>query len=180
MYYQDRAELEDDLYQEDEGDSDGSEVNSELEFHLYSQLHYSNPGDEEVEVGQEGRQDSPRQEAIEEASVGDRRQGSSGDSLPSEIRQPQPPLARQGEKSKDEKKRKNQPGVRKPPSFLEEVIVIDSGPDIISISDSDTSADDVGVCASKGQRVPRPQTSTPAPQVGTGLAVTSAATITVI
>lgn len=163
MYYQDRAELEDDLYQENEGDSDGSEVNSELEFHLYSQLHYSNP-DEEVEVGQDGRQDSPRQEVIEKAPV-DGGQGSTRDSRPSEIRLPQPPLARKGEKSKDDKKRKIEPGGRKPSSFLEEVIVIDSGPDIISISDSDTSADDVGVCASKGQRVPRPQTSTPAPQV---------------
>lgn len=165
MYYQDRAELEDDLYQEDEGDSDGSEVNSELEFHLYSQLHYSNPGDEEVEVGQDGRQDGPRQEITEKAPVDDRGQESTRDSQSSELRQPEPPLVGKGEKNKDEKKRKVQPGGRKPSSFLEEVIVIDSGPDIISISDSDTSADDVGVCASKGQRVLRPQTSTPAPQV---------------
>lgn len=163
MYYQDRAELEDDIYHEDEGDSDGSEVNSELEFHLYSQLHYSNPEEENVELGQDRRQDSPRQEVTEKASVDDGGQGSTRDSRPSEIRQLQPP--RKGEKSKEEKKRKIQPGSRIPSSFLEEVIVIDSGPDIISISDSDTSADDVGVCASKGQRVLRPQTSTPAPQV---------------
>lgn len=165
MYYQDRAELENDLYHEDEGDSDGSEVNSELEFHLYSQLHYSNPGEEDVEQGQDRRQESPRQELTEKASVDDGGHGSTSDSRPSEIRQLQPPLARKGEKSKEEKKRKNQSGSRMPSSFLEEVIVIDSGPDIISISDSDTSADDVGVCASKGQRVLRPQTSTPAPQV---------------
>lgn len=166
MYYQDLAELEDDLYQEDGGDSDGSEINSELEFHLYSQLHYSSLGDEEVEVGQDGQQDnSPRQELTEKAPVDDRGEESTGDCRPPEIRQPQPPLARKGEKSKDENKRKIQPSGQNPSSFLEEVIVIDSGPDIISISDSDTSADDVGVCALKGQRVPRLQTSTPAPQV---------------
>lgn len=167
MYCQDRTELEDDLYQEDEGDSDGSEVNSELEFHLYSQLHYSNPRDEEeVEVGEEEGKDGAQQEVTEKAPVDDGKQERTKDSWPSspDIRQPQPPLAKKGEKSKGEKKRKIQPSVRKPSSFLEEVIVIDSGPDIISISDSDTSADDAGVCASKGQRAQRPQTSTPAPQ----------------
>lgn len=169
MYCQDRAELEDDLYQEDEGDSDGSEVNSELEFRLYSQLHYSNPGDEEeVELGEEEGKDGAQQEVTEKGPVDDGGQERTKDGRPSssDIRQPQPaPPAKKGEKSKDEKKRKIQPSVRKPSSFLEEVIVIDSGPDIISISDSDTSADDAGVCASKGQRAQRPQTSTPAPQV---------------
>lgn len=174
MYYQDPAELEDDLYREDEGDSDGSEVNSELEFHLYSQLHYSNPGDEGAEVGQEdgGQDDSLQQEVTEKAPVDDRGEESTTDSRLSEIKQPEPPPARKGERSKDEKKRKIQHVSRKPSSFLEEVIVIDSGPDIISISDSDTSADDVGVCSLKGQRASRPQTSTPAPQVRKG--VTSA------
>lgn len=165
MYCQDRAELEDDLYQEDDGDSDGSEVNSELEFHLYSQLHYSNPGDEEeVELGEEEGKDGAQQEVTEKAPVDDGGKERTKDIWPSspDIRQP---LAKKGEKSKGEKKTKIQPSVRKPSSFLEEVIVIDSGPDIISISDSDTSADDAGVCASKGQRAQRPQTSTPAPQV---------------
>lgn len=170
MYYQDQVqEDEDDLYLEDEGDSDGSEVNSELEFHLYSQLHYSNPGDEEVdvEVGEDGRQDGTQQEVTGKAPVDDGGQRSTTNSqlLSPEIRQPLLSLARKREKSKDEKYRKDIPGGRKPSSFLEEVIVIDSGPDIISISDSDTSADDVGVCASKCQKALQPQTSTPAQQV---------------
>lgn len=168
MYYHDQVqEDEDDLYIEDEGDSDGSEVNSELEFHLYSQLHYSNLGDEEVEVGEDGREDGPQQEVTGKVPVDDGGQRSTRDNQPSlpEIRQPLPSQARKREKSKDEKKRKIPPGGWKPLSLLEEVIVIDSGPDIISISDSDTSDDDVGVCASKGQRALRPQTSTPAPQV---------------
>lgn len=168
MYYQDQVQDdEDDLYKEDAEDSDGSEVNSELEFHLYSQLHYSNPGDEEVEVGEDERQAGPQQKVTGKAPVDDGGQRITGDSQPlsPEIRQPLLSLATTREKSKDEKKRTIRPGGRKPSSFMEEVIVIDSGPDIISISDSDTSADDVGVCASKGQRALRPQTSTPAPQV---------------
>lgn len=167
MYCQDRAELEDNLYQEDEGDSDGSEVNSELEFRLYSQLHYSNLGDEEEEVGEEPGKDGPQPEVTKKAPVDDRGEGHSRDSRPPspDTRRSQPSLEKNGERNKDEKKRKIQPSGRKPSSFLEEVIVIDSGPDIISISDSDTSADDAGVCASKGQRAQRPQTSTPAPQV---------------
>lgn len=167
MYCQDRGELEDDLYQEYEGDSDGSEVNSELEFHLYSQLHYSNPGDEEVEVGEGEGKDSFQQEVTEKAPVQDGGEERTRDSRPSspDIRRPEPPLEKKGEKSKGERKRKMQPSSQKPLPLLEEVIVIDSGPDVICISDSETSGDDVGVCALKGQRAQRPQTSTPAPQV---------------
>lgn len=169
MYCQDWAQLEDDLYQEDEGDSDGSEVNSELEFHLYSQLHYSNPGDEEdeVELGEEEGKGGPQQEVTQKAPVDAARLERAKDGRPPspDVRQPQPPPVKKAEKSKGGKKRSAQPSGRKPSSFLEEVIVIDSGPDVISISDSDTSADDAGVCASKGQRAQRPQTSTPAPQV---------------
>uniref|UniRef100_A0A3Q2EFW6 Zinc finger CCHC domain-containing protein 7 n=1 Tax=Cyprinodon variegatus TaxID=28743 RepID=A0A3Q2EFW6_CYPVA len=55
--YQDREELEDELYQEDSG---LSEADSELEFHLYSQLHYSsNAGEiEELEAGAEKQYES--------------------------------------------------------------------------------------------------------------------------
>uniref|UniRef100_A0A3B3UZD2 Zinc finger CCHC domain-containing protein 7 n=1 Tax=Poecilia latipinna TaxID=48699 RepID=A0A3B3UZD2_9TELE len=70
--YQDREELEDNLYQED-GDSDESEANSELEFHLYSQLHYSsNAGElDEPEPGAEeenNRQESQQGGALEKAA----------------------------------------------------------------------------------------------------------------
>uniref|UniRef100_A0A3B3WTQ4 Zinc finger CCHC domain-containing protein 7 n=1 Tax=Poecilia mexicana TaxID=48701 RepID=A0A3B3WTQ4_9TELE len=70
--YQDREELEDNLYQED-GDSDESEANSELEFHLYSQLHYSsNSGElDEPEPGAEeenNRQESQQGGALEKTA----------------------------------------------------------------------------------------------------------------
>uniref|UniRef100_A0A3B5QM15 Zinc finger CCHC domain-containing protein 7 n=1 Tax=Xiphophorus maculatus TaxID=8083 RepID=A0A3B5QM15_XIPMA len=70
--YQDREELEDNLYQED-GDSDVSEANSELEFHLYSQLHYSsNAGElDEPEPGAEeknNRQESQEGGALEKTT----------------------------------------------------------------------------------------------------------------
>uniref|UniRef100_A0A3Q1FHJ8 Zinc finger CCHC domain-containing protein 7 n=1 Tax=Acanthochromis polyacanthus TaxID=80966 RepID=A0A3Q1FHJ8_9TELE len=68
--YQDREELEDDLYQEDEGDSDGSEADSELEFRLYSQLHYSsNPGElEEQEDGEEKEPDREHQDSQKQSN----------------------------------------------------------------------------------------------------------------
>lgn len=169
MYCQDQAELEDDLYQENEGDSDGSEVNSELEFHLYSQLHYSNPGDMDEEVDGEDGKDSQQHEVTEKAAVDDGGQERTKDSRPSspDSKQSQPLPTRKGKKNEKEKKGKIKPKGQKSPSFLEEVIVIDSGPDVISISDSDTSSDDVGVCALKGQGSQRLQTSTPAQQVKT-------------
>uniref|UniRef100_A0A087Y0X9 Zinc finger CCHC domain-containing protein 7 n=1 Tax=Poecilia formosa TaxID=48698 RepID=A0A087Y0X9_POEFO len=111
--YQDREELEDNLYQED-GDSDESEANSELEFHLYSQLHYSS-------------------------------------------------------NSEDAKKKKSkiEPKISKlSSSRFEEVIVIDSSPDVISISDNDSDdEDDASVCALKAKGSLTLQTSTPAQQV---------------
>uniref|UniRef100_A0A3P9NK14 Zinc finger CCHC domain-containing protein 7 n=1 Tax=Poecilia reticulata TaxID=8081 RepID=A0A3P9NK14_POERE len=60
--YQDREELEDNLYQED-GDSDESEANSELEFHLYSQLHYSSNAGELDELEPGAEEENNRQES---------------------------------------------------------------------------------------------------------------------
>uniref|UniRef100_H3CFQ2 Zinc finger CCHC domain-containing protein 7 n=1 Tax=Tetraodon nigroviridis TaxID=99883 RepID=H3CFQ2_TETNG len=96
-----------------------SEVNSELEFHLYSQLHYSSNAGEVAELV----------DAVEEA-------GSQGP------QQPEQAL----------------------PFPFEEVIVIDSSPEVISVSDDDSSSDDTGVCGLKGQRSEWRQTSTPAQQ----------------
>ncbi|KAK1792532.1 hypothetical protein P4O66_012470 [Electrophorus voltai] len=61
--YQQWAEYEDELYcEEDEGDSCLSESDSELEFQLYSQLHY-NMGLQEVQgdTGHEGPEEEPLQ-----------------------------------------------------------------------------------------------------------------------
>lgn len=175
--YQDREELEDDLYQEDDGDSDGSEANSELEFRLYSQLHYSsNAGDleeKEEEDGEEKEHNGERQgvqkhEAIEKIEDGDRELGSTSESQP-----PSPAIEellkkkkKKGDKlDKEKKKRSDAKAQQLPASFYEEVIVIDSGPDIISISEDDSDDDDAGVCALKGQGLHRLQTSTPSQQV---------------
>ena len=178
--YQDREAFEDDLYQEDEGDSEGSEVNSELEFRLYSQLHYSsNPGElEEQEDGGEKTegQDSQQRVRPEKTEGGDGEQGQTGESRP-----PSPDVSKllqqlkkkkeekldkqkNGEKlGKQKKGKSNAKGQRSSSSSLfEEVIVIDSSPDVISISEDDTANDDEGVCALKGRGL---QTSTPAQQV---------------
>ncbi|XP_037619985.1 zinc finger CCHC domain-containing protein 7 [Sebastes umbrosus] len=169
--YQDREELEDDLYQEDEGDSEGSEANSELEFHLYSQLHYSSNAGEMEEREDRGEKaegrDSQQLEAPEKTVETDE-----------ESRPPSPDLSKllQYLKKKEEKKKKgekldkqkkgnsNPIGQKLVSSYFEEVIVIDSGPDVISISEDDTADDDEGVCALKGRSLDRQQTSTPAQQ----------------
>ncbi|XP_068448269.1 zinc finger CCHC domain-containing protein 7 [Clinocottus analis] len=178
--YQDRRDLEDDLYLEDEGDSDASEANSELEFHLYSQLHYSSNAAalEEQEDGGEvapppkGR-DSQQPEGPEETANVDGEREHTGES-----RSPSPDvnnllqLLRKKKKKEEEKKTReklnkqktvNPKGTRSFSSFIEEVIVIDSSPDVISISEDDTG-DDEGVCTLKGRCLPRQQTSTPAQQ----------------
>uniref|UniRef100_A0AAY5EHN1 Uncharacterized protein n=1 Tax=Electrophorus electricus TaxID=8005 RepID=A0AAY5EHN1_ELEEL len=64
--YQQWAEYEDELYcEEDEGDSCLSESDSELEFQLYSQLHYNMEVQENQEVqgdtGHEGPEEEPLQ-----------------------------------------------------------------------------------------------------------------------
>ncbi|KAM8880299.1 zinc finger CCHC domain-containing protein 7 isoform 1-T2 [Spinachia spinachia] len=162
-----REELEDDLYREDEGDSDGSEANSELEFHLYSQLHYSsNAGvleEQDDRVETEG-QDSQQHEAPEKTVNVD------GDG---DCRPPSPDLNNLLEylrkKKKQDKLNKlktgNPKGQKSFSAFIEEVIVIDSSPDVISISENcDDDYCDEGVCASKGRSLRRLQTSTPAQQ----------------
>ncbi|XP_056228615.1 zinc finger CCHC domain-containing protein 7 [Seriola aureovittata] len=172
--YQDREELEDDLYHEDDRDSEGSEANSELEFRLYSQLHYSsNAGEMEEQEGTgekaEG-QDSRQPEVTEETADANGELEHTGESGP-----PSPNISKllqhlkkkkkkkEGEKSDNQKKGKRDPKGQRSSSLFEEVIVIDSGPDVISISDDDT-ADDEGVCALKGQGSHRLLTSTPAHQ----------------
>ncbi|XP_037327649.2 zinc finger CCHC domain-containing protein 7 [Pungitius pungitius] len=167
--YQYRKELEDDLYGEDEGDSDGSEPNSELEFHLYSQLHYSSNagalGEQEDGVETEG-QDSQQHKSPENTVDVDGEQ---------DCRPPSPDLnnlleyLRKKKKTQDKlnkQKTGNAKGPKSFSSFIEEVIVIDSSPDVISISENgdDDDDDDEGVCALKGQRLRRLQTSTPAQQ----------------
>lgn len=171
MYSQDLEELEDDPYQEDEEDSEGSEVNSELEFHLYSQLHYSsNAGEveEQVEGGEEAeRQGSQQLQRTEKSADDDGEQEQTSESGPpspnmSTLKQH---LKKQNDKSDKGKKVKSSPAGQKSSFVFEEVIVIDSSPDVISISDDDTSSDDEGVCALKGQGSQQLQTSTPAHQV---------------
>ncbi|XP_063740335.1 zinc finger CCHC domain-containing protein 7 [Eleginops maclovinus] len=163
--YQDRKELEDDLYLEDEGDSEGSEANSELEFRLYSQLHYSSNAGVVEETGEEAEEmDSERLVEPEKTVDVDGEQEKTGKSRP-----PSPDLPKKFKKKckTPDKQQKGQinPNVpRSSTSFLEEVIVIDSGPDVISISEGDTADDDEGVCALKGQSLNRLQTSTPAQQ----------------
>nr|XP_046269313.1 zinc finger CCHC domain-containing protein 7 [Scatophagus argus] len=171
--YQDREELEDDLYQEDDGDSEGSEANSELEFHLYSQLHYSsNAGDieEEADRGEEAEgPDGQQLQVTEKTAHVDREQENVEESRPlsPNISKLQKCLKKKKKEEKQNKLKKgeNKPQGQKSSSFLfEEVIVIDSSPDVISISEGDTADDDEGVCALKGQHSQRLQTSTPAQQ----------------
>lgn len=174
-------EPEDDLYQEDEGDSEASEVNSELEFHLYSQLHYSsNAGEvaELVDTAEEaGGQGPQRLEVPSEAADGDE------DNDQAEERQRLPPDTSNTSLNKKERKKsvktktKMHPGKQDFPFPFEEVIVIDSSPEVISVSDDDSSSDDAGVCGLKGQRSQWRQTSTPAQQVETWMTKVSSALI---
>ncbi|XP_068177633.1 zinc finger CCHC domain-containing protein 7 isoform X2 [Antennarius striatus] len=163
--YQDREEFEDELYKEDEGDSEDSEANSELEFHLYSQLHYSsNAGDMEEQLGKgevlDGK-DSMQPEMTEvELDV----EGNQEDTDGNKRLSPNISKLQQHLKKHDiQKKRKNGTKVEKPSIRFEEVIVIDSSSDVISISEGD-SDDKNGVCAFKGKGSQRLQTSTPAQQ----------------
>lgn len=103
--YQERDDYEDELYGQDE-DDDHSGTDSELEFRLYSQLHYSTD-DHEV------RLDKPRE--------------------PQPERTLQPPA---------------------PPAEL--IVITDSGPDILTISeDDDDEEEEDSVCARKCQRPPK-------------------------
>lgn len=180
--YQNREELEDDLYQEDDRDSEGSETDSELEFRLYSQLHYSSNAGEKKEQG--GRGEGAEGEDSQQPEVTNRTADAGGDGELGHIRESRPPspnageLLQQlkkkkkkekGEKRDKQKKRESDPkGQRSSSSLFEEVIVIESSPDVISISEDDT-ADDDGVCASKSQGLNRLRTSTPAQVEDTGI-----------
>nr|XP_055061466.1 zinc finger CCHC domain-containing protein 7 [Misgurnus anguillicaudatus] len=104
--YHERVDLEDELYQ-DEEDSSLSDAESELQFRLYSQLHYSTENQDSHENLTEVQSSVPQTQPQQK-------------SLP-------PP----------------------PPAAPVDVIVIDSGPDAITVSDN-TEEDD-SVCAKKGQ-----------------------------
>ncbi|GAA6080425.1 zinc finger CCHC domain-containing protein 7, partial [Tachysurus ichikawai] len=109
--YQEREEYEDELYAEEEHVND-SEPDSDVEFRLYSQLHYCT---DDLEHYPENCEENFGHETPQEPQPGWR---------------VQPPAA--------------------PP---DEVILIDSDPDIITLSDN-TEEDD-SVCARKGQRSKR-------------------------
>ncbi|XP_029361141.1 zinc finger CCHC domain-containing protein 7 isoform X2 [Echeneis naucrates] len=170
---QDHEELENELYQEDDGDSDGSEANSELEFHLYSQLHYSsNAGEMEVQERGEnaGGHEGQQVEVTDKTSGSDGDQENTGDNGPKSPNTSKPRRClkkrKEGEKSDKQKRGKHCPKDQTLSSSLfEEVIVIDSSPEVISVSDDDDTAEDQGVCALKGQSAHQLQTSTPVHQV---------------
>lgn len=161
-------DLEDAIYQEDEEDSEASEINSELEFRLYSQLHYSsNAGDmgELVDTVQEAEGQVLQQlEATSEPADGDKEKEER------EERRVLSPDANNIYLNKKEikqpikKKRKTNPEKQNLTFSFEEVIVIDSSPEVISVSDDDSS-DDTSVCNLKHHRSQRRQTSTPSQQV---------------
>ncbi|KAL7856214.1 hypothetical protein AOLI_G00198180 [Acnodon oligacanthus] len=113
--YQEREEYEDELYRvEDEEDSGLSEPDSELEFQLYSQLHYVF----EDQESQENLQDRASSGSAQE--------------------QPQKEVAQTGQRK------------RPAPTEPSEVIVIDSGPDVILLSDTTETED--SVYTTKGQK----------------------------
>ncbi|KAF3687634.1 Zinc finger CCHC domain-containing protein 7 TRAMP-like complex RNA-binding factor ZCCHC7 [Channa argus] len=170
--YQDRDNLEDDLYHDDDGDSEGSEANSELEFHLYSQLHYSSNAGEMEELEDRGEEAEGKNNQLLEVteppldSDGKLEHNGESGAPSSNMRylQQHTKKKKKGEKCNRHKKGKGDPqGQKLSSSLFEEVIVIDSSPDVISISEDDTG-DDEGVCALKGKGLHQLQTSTPAQQ----------------
>ncbi|XP_035001751.1 zinc finger CCHC domain-containing protein 7 isoform X1 [Hippoglossus stenolepis] len=164
--YQGREELEDDLYQEEANDdSDGSEAYSEVEFRLYSQLHYSSNAGEMDDRGETPEDQDSQQPEVTVDADGELVHTEDCE-LPSSEQQQLLKKKKVGEKRDKQKKGKSDPkGQRSSSSVFEEVIVIDSSPDVISISEDDT-ADDEGVCIMKGQGLHRLQTSTPTQQGG--------------
>uniref|UniRef100_A0A8C6UQF8 Uncharacterized protein n=1 Tax=Neogobius melanostomus TaxID=47308 RepID=A0A8C6UQF8_9GOBI len=159
--YQHNEQLEDDLYRED--DSEGSEPDSELEFHLYSQLHYSSNAGEVSELEAKGKE-------VNESIQDD--QNMSGDFLLGQLpekRSPTPkteivPEQKKKKMAKTVKKNKKNQSQR-PSAVFEEVIVIDSSPDVITLSEENSSDEKEGICALKGQRLLKLCTSTPAQKV---------------
>jgi len=161
---QDREELEDELYREaeEEGDSEGSEVNSEVEFQLYSQLHYaSDPrlvnGEDIVLEDGDGEEENKHSVS---ADPQQRKPTSHSKGGPQQRRKLKQDLLKTVNPQRGKAEAKS---LRSPWASLEEVIVIDSGTDIV-LSEDDTE----GVCTGKGQRWSL-QTSTPAQQVRSAL-----------
>uniref|UniRef100_A0AAV2LMI4 Zinc finger CCHC domain-containing protein 7 n=1 Tax=Knipowitschia caucasica TaxID=637954 RepID=A0AAV2LMI4_KNICA len=164
--YQYYEQLEDDLYREEDDDSKSSDADSELEFHLYSQLHYSsNAGD--VSELEDERKD------IEEVSIQDDHNiTTDADNLghQTENNLTSENQAVHGEKEKTSKNKKKRDTLKsqRASAVFEEVIVIDSGSDAIILSEddsSDSSDNTEGVCALKGRRLSKLCTSTPAHEV---------------
>lgn len=156
--YQCNEQLEDDLYRDD--DSEGSEPDSELEFHLYSQLHYSsNPGEvsELEDKGKEVNESIQDDQDMSDTGVLGELSENRSRTHKTEIVQ----IEKREKRTKTAKKKK-QPKCEKP--VFEEVIVIDSSPDVITLSEENSSDEKEGVCALKGQRLLKTFTSTPAPE----------------
>ncbi|KAF7666214.1 hypothetical protein LDENG_00114550 [Lucifuga dentata] len=155
MYYQDQEELEDVLYGEEEN-SDGSEAESELEFHLYSQLHYSsNLGEmeEQEDRGEEedkGKDRDSQQLVTEGEHTGESKPPSPNTSQLQQQLKGLKKVEQKGKKLNKQKNCKHDPKAKRS-SLFQEVIVIDSSTDVISISDDDSDENDEGVCVLKGQ-----------------------------
>ncbi|XP_077574507.1 zinc finger CCHC domain-containing protein 7 isoform X2 [Stigmatopora nigra] len=177
--YQDRQELENDLYCGDDNDSECSEAISELEFHLYSQLHYSSKAVNLIAAVENTAEKSNHVEL--EVSPKNR---------PDVLNTVKPLQHRKSEKRVKQKKAKGLPKVHKKLPALEEVIVIDDSSDVIILSstsdddkavaadndDGNNDADeDKGICDLKGGIGGRVQTITPAhvalPKKGKDIAV---------
>lgn len=162
-------DLEDAIYQEDEGDSEASEINSELEFRLYSQLHYSsNAGDmgELVDTVQEEEGQVLQQlEATSEPADGDKENEEREERRVLSPDSNNIDLNKKEIKQSIKKKRKTNPEKQNLTFSFEEVIVIDSSPEVISVSDDNDSSDDTSVCNLKHHRSQWRQTSTPSQQV---------------
>ncbi|CAF92413.1 unnamed protein product, partial [Tetraodon nigroviridis] len=132
------------------------------------QLHYSSNAGEVAElvdaVEEAGSQGPQQPEVTSEAADGDEdnEEAEERRTLPSDTSNTN--LNKKERKKSIKKKTKANLGQQALPFPFEEVIVIDSSPEVISVSDDDSSSDDTGVCGLKGQRSEWRQTSTPAQQ----------------
>ncbi|KAK7929434.1 hypothetical protein WMY93_005829 [Mugilogobius chulae] len=164
--YQHHEQLEDELYRDEEDDSDGSEADSELEFHLYSQLHYSCNAGEVSEL-------EDKKKEMDENNTQDNHIITNGENLGHSSQSENCNRAEKKDTVQKEKEKKRTKNVKKDQSKslrpvtteFEEVIVIDSSPDVITLSEDDSSDETEGVCALKCRRIPKLCTSTPAQQV---------------
>uniref|UniRef100_A0A3Q2ZPJ2 Zinc finger CCHC domain-containing protein 7 n=1 Tax=Kryptolebias marmoratus TaxID=37003 RepID=A0A3Q2ZPJ2_KRYMA len=139
--YQARKDLEDDLYHD--GDSEVSEVNSELEFHLYSQLHYSSNAAEIEELGDDEEKENDRlglgnqqHEVLEMTEDGDSKLSSSqNDGLRQNKR-------KKVEKQKKKKKKTDSKGQKKRSPVVPVTVVSSSSAASESESESESSESD--------------------------------------